>query len=110
MKQKKIPMRKCMGCNVSKPKKELIRVVKVAQKLLDEGKMIQSICIDAKGKISGRGAYICPDANCLRAARKTKKLEREFEMKISEEVYDSLEEILRDEIEDIGVNAENGIK
>ena len=53
---KKVPMRKCMGCNESKPKKELIRIVREP-----DGK----ITLDEKGKISGRGVYICPDKNCL---------------------------------------------
>ena len=80
---RKIPQRRCIGCNISKDKKELIRVVKNA-----EGE----ISIDMTGKKPGRGAYICNDVNCLKAARKGKKLERAFETQISAEIYDRLEQ------------------
>ncbi len=80
---RKIPQRRCIGCNTSKDKKNLIRVVKNA-----EGE----ISIDITGKKPGRGAYICNDVNCLKAARKGKKLERAFETQISEEIYDRLEQ------------------
>ena len=80
---KKIPQRKCLGCNQSKDKKELIRVVRNA-----EGE----ISIDMTGKKPGRGAYICNDVNCLKAARKGKRLERAFETQISDEIYDRLEQ------------------
>ena len=63
-KPKKIPMRMCVGCHEMKPKKELLRVVKPA-----EGEC----AIDRTGKASGRGAYICPSAECLKKAQKTKK-------------------------------------
>ena len=67
MQQKKIPMRKCIGCNESKSKKELVRIVRSP-----EGE----ISVDTTGKKNGRGAYICNDAECLRKARKSKRLER----------------------------------
>lgn len=79
---KKIPMRTCVGCKEVKPKKELIRVVKQA-----DGK----IMIDFTGKANGRGAYLCPDSNCLAQAIKTKKLSREFECEIPKEVYEDLQ-------------------
>lgn len=80
---RKIPQRRCIGCNISKDKKDLIRVVRNA-----EGE----ISIDMTGKKPGRGAYICNDVNCLKAARKGKKLERAFETQISAEIYDRLEQ------------------
>ena len=80
---KKIPQRKCLGCNQSKDKKELIRVVRNAD---------GEISIDMTGKKPGRGAYICNDVNCLKAARKGKRLERAFETQISDEIYDRLEQ------------------
>ena len=80
---KKIPQRKCIGCNQSKDKKELIRVVRNS-----EGE----ISIDMTGKKPGRGAYICNDVNCLKAARKGKRLEKAFETQISDEIYDRLEQ------------------
>lgn len=82
MTPKKIPMRMCLGCNEMKPKRELIRVVH--QK---DG----TILLDATGKQSGRGAYICPKQECLRAARKARRLEKAFSCRISEEIYDALE-------------------
>lgn len=79
--QKKIPMRQCTGCREMKPKKELIRVVRSP-----EGE----IAIDFKGKMPGRGAYICPCETCLKKAVKSKALERAFSTAIPEEVYENL--------------------
>lgn len=81
-KMKKIPERKCMGCNEKKPKKELIRIVRTS-----EGEIL----LDGKGKISGRGVYICPDKKCFDKARKAKRFERSLEVEIPENVYDELE-------------------
>ena len=80
--QKKIPERKCVGCGESKEKRALIRVVRDP-----EG----NISLDAGGKKSGRGAYICPDPNCFRKARKSKRLESNLKSVIPEEIYDRLE-------------------
>lgn len=80
-KPRKIPQRQCVGCRTMKDKKELMRIVKTP-----EGE----ICADTTGKKSGRGAYICPDAQCLQRARKARALERAFETAIPEEVYDAL--------------------
>lgn len=82
---KKIPMRMCTGCGEMKPKKELIRVVKSP-----EGE----ISLDSTGRAQGRGAYICPDIECLKKARKSKRIERVFSSAIPEEVYDALEKEL----------------
>ena len=79
---KKIPQRKCIGCNQMKNKKELIRILKTQD---DE------IVIDTTGKKNGRGAYICTDAEGLKKARKSKGLERAFKMAINPAVYDELE-------------------
>lgn len=84
---KKIPMRMCLGCSEMKPKKELIRVVKSP-----EG----DISLDTTGKKSGRGAYICPDSECLRKARKAGRFEKSFSCRISEEVFDSMERELNE--------------
>ena len=80
--QKKIPQRQCMGCRERKAKKELIRVVRTP-----EG----AVCLDFSGKLNGRGAYICPCADCLKKARKAKSRARSLEVSIPEEVYDRLE-------------------
>ena len=66
MKEKKIPERRCVGCGISFPKKDLIRVVR----LPDGGAEL-----DPTGKKAGRGAYICCSAECLKKARKAKRLE-----------------------------------
>jgi len=81
MVQKKIPMRRCVGCMESKPKKQLVRVVKNAA---------GEISMDLVGKKPGRGAYVCPDAACLTKAQKKKALERAFETAIPDEVYAAL--------------------
>ncbi|MBQ2061085.1 MAG: YlxR family protein [Oscillospiraceae bacterium] len=81
-KVKKIPQRQCVGCRTMKDKKALIRVVRTP-----EGQIV----LDATGKKSGRGAYLCPDTACLKKARKSHALERAFGLEIPDAVYDALE-------------------
>ncbi len=81
-KNKKIPMRQCVGCGEMKSKKEMMRVLKTT-----EGPIV----LDVTGKKNGRGAYLCKSAECLKKARKNKGLERSFKMSIPNEVYDNLE-------------------
>lgn len=81
-KVKKIPQRQCVGCREMKNKRDLIRVVRSP-----EG----AISLDFKGKMPGRGAYVCPSPDCLAKARKSRALERAFETAIPAEVYDQLE-------------------
>ena len=83
--EKKVPTRRCVGCNEHKAKKELIRVVRE-----DEN----TFSIDLTGKKNGRGAYVCNNIECLRAATKKHALERSFSCKIPQEVYTKLEEEL----------------
>ena len=78
---KKIPQRQCMGCRERKEKRQMIRVVRTT-----EG----DVRLDFSGKLNGRGAYICPDPQCLQKARKSKSLERSLEVPIPEEVYERL--------------------
>ena len=80
---KKIPLRQCLGCREMKAKRELIRVVRSP-----EGE----ISLDFKGRKSGRGAYVCPNAECLKRIRKSRALERSFSAQIPDEVYDGLEQ------------------
>ena len=80
---KKIPMRQCLGCREMKPKKEQIRVVRSP-----EGE----ISLDFKGKANGRGAYLCPNAECLKKAIKARALERAFETQIPPELYERLKQ------------------
>lgn len=83
MKVKKIPLRMCTGCMEMKPKKELIRIVKTP-----EG----DVCVDLTGKKSGRGAYVCKSIECLEKSFKAKRLNRNLDIPISEEIYDKLKE------------------
>ena len=80
--QKKIPQRQCMGCRERKEKRAMIRVVRTP-----EGE----VTLDFSGKKNGRGAYLCPDPNCLKKAIKAKSLDRSLEVTIPEEVYSRLE-------------------
>ena len=84
---KKIPMRQCLGCREMKPKKELIRVVRSP-----EGE----VSLDFRGKLPGRGAYVCPQAECLKKARKAKALERAFSAPLPPEVWEALEEQMKE--------------
>ena len=80
--QKKIPQRQCMGCRERKNKRDLIRVVRQTN---------GEVSLDFSGKLNGRGAYICPDPECLKKARKAKSLDRSLEVTIPEDVYDRLD-------------------
>ena len=88
MKPRKIPMRMCVGCREMKPKRELMRVVKSPQ---------GEIAIDATGKMPGRGAYVCKDAQCLQKAVKTRQLERALEHPIDTAVFEALAASLGEE-------------
>ncbi len=83
MQKRKQPMRMCTGCGEMKEKRELIRVVKSA-----EGE----ISLDKTGKKNGRGAYLCHNAECLKKARKAKRIDRAFEVTIPDDIYDRMEE------------------
>ena len=83
--EKRVPLRKCLGCMSSFPKKDLVRVVKTP-----EGEVI----LDLSGKKSGRGAYICKNVACLRQARRKKSLSRSLECEIPDAVFEALEEQL----------------
>lgn len=89
MSEKKVPQRKCLGCNEMKSKFELIRVVK------DQTGQVK---LDPSGKANGRGAYVCKNVTCLEKAQKSRRLEKTFKMGISQEIYETLkEEIARNE-------------
>ena len=79
--QKKIPQRQCMGCRERKNKRDMIRVVRTP-----EG----AVNLDFGGKMNGRGAYICPNHECLKKVQKSKALERSLEIPIPDEVFDRL--------------------
>ena len=81
-KVKKQPTRKCTGCGEHFPKNMLVRILRTP-----EG----DILLDTTGKLSGRGAYICKSASCLKKAKKAMRLERSLECNIPEEIYAKLE-------------------
>ena len=81
-KVKKIPERQCLGCNEHRPKSELIRVVRCP-----DGEIV----LDVRGKVSGRGAYVCPKSACFAKARKSKRIENMLSCKIPDEIYDAME-------------------
>lgn len=82
MKNKKIPLRQCIGCREMKPKRDLLRILRTP-----EGELL----LDDTGKENGRGAYLCRDIQCFAKARKSKALERSFQMGIGQEIYERLE-------------------
>ena len=84
---KKVPMRKCVGCQEMKSKKEMLRIIRT-----QEGEGL----LDATGKKNGRGAYICPSSECLSKAIRQKGLERSFKQAIPQDVYEMLEREMRE--------------
>ena len=80
--QKKIPQRQCMGCRERKAKRDMIRVVRGTD---------GNVSLDFGGKMNGRGAYICPNPECLKKALRSKALDRSLEVTIPEEIYDRLQ-------------------
>lgn len=79
---KKIPLRQCVGCHEMKSKKEMLRVLKTAE---------EEVILDITGKMNGRGAYLCKNAECLQKAMKHKGLERSLKMEIEKSIYEKLE-------------------
>lgn len=82
MKNKKVPMRQCVGCRQLKNKKDLMRILRTPD---------NNVIFDNTGRMNGRGAYICPSVECLKKARKTKAIERSLDISIPDEVYDAIE-------------------
>jgi len=82
LKAKKIPLRKCIACGKSRPKKELIRIVK---------NNMQEVNLDLTGKMNGRGAYVCSNLNCYELAKKSKKLSRALQVEITNDIYEEIE-------------------
>ena len=77
-----------MGCNQKRDKKQLIRIVKNKN---------NEISLDRTGKKEGRGAYICDDIKCLEKLIKSNRLQKIFEMNISQEIYESLRGVILDQ-------------
>lgn len=87
MKTRKVPLRKCLGCNEQKDKRELIRVVKNKD---------GEIFMDLTGKANGRGAYICKSLECFEKAYKRKAIERALQTKVEDDVYEKMRKELED--------------
>lgn len=87
---RKIPLRKCVGCQEMKNKKEMLRVIRTPE---------EELVIDTTGRKNGRGAYLCRCAGCFEKAQKNRGLERSLKMSIPAEIYDSLKK----EIEQIEI-------
>ena len=85
MQTRSVPMRMCMGCSQMNPKKDLVRVVRSAA---------GEVSLDLTGKKSGRGAYVCKQTECLKKARKSRRIDRALNVEIPEEVYDAMEKEL----------------
>ena len=86
MANKKIPVRKCVGCGEMREKREMIRVLKTEK---------NEIVLDTTGRKNGRGAYICPNSSCLEKAEKSKGLERSLKTAIPKEIYQQLSEEMK---------------
>ncbi len=84
--RKKIPLRKCTGCQEMKDKRDLLRILRTP-----EGEIV----LDTTGKKNGRGAYLCYSLECLEKARKNRSLERSLKVKIPEDTYTELEKEIR---------------
>lgn len=78
---RKVPMRKCIGCQEMKNKKEMMRVLRTTE---------ENVVLDTTGKKNGRGAYICFSRECFEKAVKSRALERSLKMSIPQEIYESL--------------------
>ena len=88
-KKKKIPERQCLGCNEHKPKSQLLRVVRAPD---------GTVSLDFKGKASGRGAYICKNVTCFKKAAKSRRLDKNLECAIPDEIYEKLERELSENV------------
>ena len=99
---KKVPLRKCTGCGEMKEKRELIRVVNAPEKTDENGTVISGgeISLDLTGRKSGRGAYVCKNADCFEKARKARRFERSLSCKIPEDVYEQMSKELENASED----------
>ena len=84
---KKLPQRTCIGCGMQKDKKDLIRIVKNKQ---------GEILLDRTGRLPGRGAYICDNTECLEKLVRSKRLEKNFEMKIDDAIYEELRKTIKE--------------
>jgi len=93
LRKRKIPLRVCIGCQEKKPKKELVRIVRTPD---------GDVALDLTGKKSGRGAYICPMQNCLKNALKSKRLDKNLQLQVSQDLVEAISVYLEREVEGKG--------
>lgn len=92
-KRKKITLRTCIGCGESKPKRELLRIVRTPEK---------KVVIDKSGKMNGRGTYVCYRKECIESAVKKNKISYALEValeqdeigRIQQDVLQTIEEVI----------------
>ena len=97
MAERKIPMRKCLGCGEMFPQKELVRVVKTKIKPeTEDGEGSFEVSLDLVGKKNGRGAYVCRKVECFEKARKAKRFSRALQCEIEEDIYEKMAGEMRD--------------
>ncbi len=84
---RKVPLRRCVGCGEMKEKRDLIRILKE-----DENR----ITLDPTGRKNGRGAYLCRKQECLAMAVKNRGLERSLKCRIDSGIYQALSEELKE--------------
>ena len=97
MAERKIPMRKCLGCGEMFPQRELVRVVKTKIKPeAEDGEVTIEVSLDLVGKKNGRGAYVCRKSECFEKARKAKRFARALQCEISEDIYEKMAGEMRD--------------
>lgn len=97
MAERKIPMRKCLGCGEMFPQRELVRVVKTKIKPeAEDGDITYEVSLDLVGKKNGRGAYVCRKLDCYEKARKAKRFSRALGCEISEDIYEKMAGEMRD--------------
>jgi len=82
---KKVPERTCIGCGNTRPKNELIRIVRDNE---------NNVFVDLTGKKNGRGAYICQSEDCLKKAIKSNRLAKMFEIDINQKIYEDLRDVI----------------
>ena len=97
MAERKIPMRKCLGCGEMFPQRELVRVVKTKIKPeTEDGEVTYEVSLDLVGKKNGRGAYVCRKIDCYEKARKAQRFSRTLQCEIDEEIYEKMAGEMRD--------------
>jgi len=89
MEKRKQPLRKCTGCGQKKPKKELIRIVRTNN---------DDVLADFTGKINGRGAYLCPDIQCVDLAIESNQIARSLKKEVPSQVLKELKEKIDEDL------------